>query len=158
MDELVIAKIKIAVLAFTIICQSVFFNTVSASNESASKSKMFIVTKNQSGSEIRVKPGEIIRIELQTLGSAGYSWYINKIDRQYLELISEETTQNSEDAKVGAPILMTWQFKAKKQGSTKIEMDNYRKWEGIEKSVDHFILKINISDKGGSSYEKSIIT
>jgi predicted secreted protein len=120
-----------------------------ASDECASEAKMFIMTKKQSGSEIKVKPGDIIQIELQALGSAGYSWYIDQIDAKYLELISENTKHVSEDGKVGIPAVIIWQFKAKKHGSTEIKMDYYRKWEGVGKSVDHFFLKINISEKRG---------
>lgn len=110
---------------------------------------MFIVTKKQSGSEIKVKPGDIIQVELLALGSAGYNWYIDQIDGEYLELISENTKRVSEGRKVGTPAVIMWQFKAKKQGSTEIKMDHYRKWKGVEKSVDHFFLKINVSEKRG---------
>jgi predicted secreted protein len=132
-----------------IICQSTFFSIVSASDECASEAKMFIVTKKQSGSEIKVKPGDTIQIELQALGSAGYSWYIDQIDAEYVELISENAKHMSEGTKVGAPAVIVRQFKAKKHGSTKIKMDYYRKWEGVGKSVDHFFLKIIISEKRG---------
>ena len=133
-------------LAF--ICQATLFSVVSASDECAGEAKMFIVTKEQSGGEIKVKPGDIIQIELLTLGSAGYNWYIDHIDGEYLELISEKSRQVSEGGRIGAPVVMMWQFKVKKQGTAEIKMDCYRKWEGIEKSVDHFFLKINISEKG----------
>jgi predicted secreted protein len=142
-------KTKMAVLTLAIMCQSALFSIVLASDECASEAKMFIMTKKQSGSEITIKPGDIIQVELLTSGSAGYNWCIDQIDGEYLELISENTKRVSEGRKVGAPAIIMWQFKAKKQGSTKIKMDHYRKWEGAEKSVDHFFLKINVSEKRG---------
>jgi predicted secreted protein len=120
---------------------------VLASDKGSNEAKVFIITKKQSGSEIQVKPGDIIQVELNALGSAGYNWYMDQINGECLEFISEKTKQVSEERKIGAPVVMIWQFKAQKQGSNAIKMDYYRKWEGIEKAADHFSLKINISDK-----------
>ena len=114
---------------------------------------MFIVTKMQSGSEIKVKPGDIIQIELPALGSAGYNWHIEEIDSEYLEIESESTRQVSKDGKVGAPVVGIWKFKARKQGTTGIKMDLYRKWEGAGKSVDHFSLRVFISEERGNGHE-----
>jgi predicted secreted protein len=142
-------KTQMAVLTLAIICQPTLFSIVLASYGCVNEAKMFILTKKQSGSEMKVKQGDIIQVELPALGSSGYNWYIDKIDGEHLELISEKTKQVFEGKKVGAPVLIVWQFKAKKQGYTELKMDHYRKWEGVEKSIDHFFLKINISDKRG---------
>jgi predicted secreted protein len=125
------------------------FSHVFATDEVANEAKVFIITKRHSGSEIKVKPGDIIQIELLASGSTGYNWYMDQIDGDYLEFISEKTKRVSEDRKVGAPDVIIWQFKAKKQGFTEIRLDYYRKWEGMEKSADHFFLKINVSDTRG---------
>ncbi len=119
---------------------------VSASSIYASNARMFTVTEKQSDSEINVKRGDIIQVELLAWGSAGYNWYTDQIDTGHLKLISEKTSKISGSRKVGTPALVIWKFKAIKQGSAEIKMDLYRKWEGIEKSVDHFFLKINISN------------
>jgi predicted secreted protein len=137
-------KTKRAVLTLAIICQMTLFSIVLASYGCASEVKIFTLTKKQSGSEIKIKPGDIVQIELPALGSAGYNWYIDKIDGEHLELVSEKTKKIFKGKKVGAPVLIEWQFKAKKQGYTEIKMDHYRKWEGVEKSTDHFFLKIKI--------------
>ena len=105
---------------------------------------MIVVPKEQSGQEITVKVGDLIQIELAELGSAGYSWYIDNLDSQYLELISEEIRKLSEEDKIGAPVMRVWCFKARKVGQTEIKMDYYRNWEGVKKSPDHFLIRINI--------------
>ena len=133
-----------AILMLAILCQSRFFSLVSASDESASPPNIFVMTKTDSGSEITAKPGDVIQVELQSSGSTGYSWYIDQLDGEYLDLISENTKQTADDNKVGALTVVTWQFKVKKQGHTQLKMDYYRKWEGVKKSVDHFSLKINV--------------
>ena len=116
---------------------------VSAFDKFAAEEKV-IIRKEQSGQAITVKAGDLIQIELPELGSAGYSWYIDNLDSQYLEFISEETRKVSEEGKIGAPVMHVWCFKAKKLGQTEIKMDYYRKWEGVKKSTDHFLIRINI--------------
>ena len=119
----------------------------------ASGARMFVVTKEQSGSEIKVRPGDIIQVELPALGSAGYSWHIGQMDGERLEFVSQSTRQVSDDGRVGAPVVGVWKFKARKQGTTGIKMDLYRQWEGAGKSVDHFSLRVIISEEGGNGHE-----
>jgi predicted secreted protein len=107
-----------------------------------------IVQKEQSGQAITVKAGDLIEIELPELGSAGYSWYIDNLDSQYLEFISEETRKVSEEGKIGAPVMHLWCLRAKTVGQTEIKMEYYRKWEGVKKSTDHFSIEIKIIKNG----------
>ena len=114
-----------------------------ASDKAINKETM-IVLKEQNGKEITVKASTLIQIKLAELGSAGYTWHINNLDSQYLELVSEETKASSKESKIGAPVTHVWCFKAKKVGKTEIKMNYYRPWEGIKKSQDHFFIKIKI--------------
>jgi predicted secreted protein len=107
-----------------------------------------IIQKEQSGQAITVKAEDLIQIELPELGSAGYSWYIDNLDSQYLEFISEQTRKVSEEGKIGAPIMHVWCLRTKKVGQTEIKMECYRKWEGVKKSTDHFSIKIKILKNG----------
>ena len=131
------------------LCSVFLFSLVSAPEACAAGADVFTITKEQSGSELNVKPGDILQIELPTLGSAGYDWHMSGIDGVYLELISEGTRPVAEDGKVGAPVIRIWRFQTKKPGTTEIKMDQYRQWEGIGKSVDHFFLKILVSGERG---------
>jgi len=128
---------------FILLFQYTLCTMVSAFDKFAAEEKV-IIRKEQSGQAITVKAGDLIQIELPGLGSAGYSWYIGNLDSQYLEFISEETRKVSEEGKIGAPVMHVWCFKAKKLGQTEIKMDYYRKWEGVKKSTDHFLIRINI--------------
>lgn len=114
---------------------------------------MIIITKESSGGEIKVRPGDIIQVELPSAGGAGYSWHIGQIDAGHLEVVSESTRQDSRDGIVGAPVVGIWKFKAGKEGTTVIKMDLYRQWEGAGRSVDHFSLRIIISGEGGKGHE-----
>jgi len=143
-----ITRIKaLPISIFIILFQSTFCGAVWAFNKFAAE-ETIIIHKKQNGREITVKTGNSIRIELPEIGSAGYRWYIDHFNSQYLELISEETGEISEEGKIGAPVMHRWLFKAKKVGQTEIKMDYYRQWEGLEKSREHFFIKINIIKNG----------
>jgi predicted secreted protein len=137
-------KFKAAILVFFIVLlQSTFYDTMWASDQSANQETMIVLQK-QNGEEVTVKASTLIQIQLAELGSAGYTWHINNLDSQYLELISEETRDVSEKGKIGGPVTHVWCFKTKKTGQTEIKMDYYRQWEGIKNSQDHFFIRVNI--------------
>jgi predicted secreted protein len=95
-----------------------------------------------SGKEVSLKKGDTIQIELKTFGTAGYTWQFDDLDEGYLETVSRETKPVSD--RMGAPTLCIWLLKARKSGSTKITMSNYRVWEGREKAVAEFSLAVKI--------------
>jgi predicted secreted protein len=101
------------------------------------------ITKSDNSKEITLHEGERFRIELEELGSAGYNWYFDNLDEEQLELISKSTRTIS-DGKVGAPVMGVWLMKAKNKGSTEIKMDYYRIWEGKDKAIEHFSVKLLI--------------
>jgi len=140
----IMMKIKAIFLAsFVILFQTALCDIIWSSDNFAGE-EMVIVQKEQSGQTITVKVGDIIQIELAETGSAGYRWYIDNLDARYLELVSEETRKVSEEAKIGAPVMRVWRFKAEKAGQTEIKMDYYRRWEGVDRSTGNFFIKINI--------------
>ncbi len=126
---------------FVLLTMLTFLCTLVASANAEVKDDKLILTKQDQNKEVKLKAGDIIQIELEGLGSAGYWWYIDNLDSEHLELLSEETKPLS--AKIGAPTLGIWTFKVKKQGNTKIKMDHYRKWEGIEKANNNFLIKLH---------------
>ncbi len=101
------------------------------------------VYKQDSGKVLHVRSGDLIRIELDALGGAGYSWHIDNLDTEYLELVSEEVHDLSGE-KVGGPVPKMWLFVTKKKGTATIRMDHYRIWEGKEKTTEHFSITLDI--------------
>jgi predicted secreted protein len=95
-----------------------------------------------SGKVISLKKGDFLQIELETFGTAGYSWQFDELDKEYLEIVSKETKALSD--RLGAPALSVWRLKAKKSGSATIMMSNYRVWEGKGKSAKEFSLTVKI--------------
>jgi predicted secreted protein len=45
---------------------------------------------------------------------------------------------------VGGPVKKTWLIKAREKGKTELRFLHFRPWEGKEKAVDSFILKVRI--------------
>ena len=102
-----------------------------------------ILQKQDNGKEMKIKAGQTFQIHLEAMGGTGYWWYVQSLDARHLELLSEKTKTTS-DGRVGGPVLGLWTFKAKEPGTTEIKMDYYRKWEGAEKALEKFRVKITI--------------
>jgi predicted secreted protein len=127
---------------------SIFFLTIEVTkgmgtNKDGVQKKMITITQENNGQEIEVKSGDLFRIELVEMGSAGYNWYIDGLNTEVVELVSKETKVISED-RVGGPVMAIWLLKAKKAGKIEIKMDHYRIWEGKQKATKHFSIKLLI--------------
>lgn len=112
-------------------------------NQDKVHKKVITLTQENNGKVMELENGEVFRIELEELGSAGYQWHMEKLDQEYLELASKETKDRTE-RKVGAPVMAIWFLKAKKIGQTEIAMDHYRIWEGKDKASKHFSIRLII--------------
>jgi len=101
------------------------------------------IAKEDNGKIIRVRYGDLIRIELEAMGGAGYGWYIDNLNIEYLELLSEETKVIAK-GKTGEPVMGVWLLKTKQKGSVQLQMDHYRIWEGKDKATEHFSVTLAI--------------
>lgn len=104
-----------------------------------------IIKKEDDGKEIGIKRGDVIQIELERMGSTGYKWYVDAIDAEHLELITEETV-SLEEGVTGGPVLDIWRLKALKKGHVEMKIDCYREWEGIDRAIEHFSIRLNIQE------------
>ena len=102
-----------------------------------------MLSRQDSGKGIDVKIGEVVQVELEAMGTAGYQWFVENLDQEILRLISEGT-KVLHPGRLGAPVLMVWKFEVIKEGTTEIKMNHYRSWEGKEHSTDHFEVRIKI--------------
>jgi predicted secreted protein len=134
-----VTLLTLAVLGLIVFCHGTAF-----SEEVMKKENLVILTKQDQGKEIEVKVGDVVQIELEAIGTAGYQWFVESLDQEVLKLVSEET-QVPYPGRLGAPVLMVWKFEMTKEGSTEIRMNHYRSWEGKEHSTDHFEVRIRIS-------------
>jgi predicted secreted protein len=119
------------------------FDGVVFAEERIGDGETVVLSKQDSGKQIDVKIGEVIQVELEAMGTAGYQWFVESLDQDILRLVSEET-KILHPGRLGAPMLMVWRFEMIKEGTTEIKMNHYRSWEGKEHSTDHFSVRINI--------------
>jgi predicted secreted protein len=119
------------------------FDGVAFAEERIGDGKTVVLSKQDSGKQIDVKTGEVVQVELEAMGTAGYQWFVENLDQDILKLVSEETKVPS-PGRLGAPVLMIWKFEVIKEGTSEIKMNHYRSWEGKEQSTDHFSVRIKI--------------
>jgi predicted secreted protein len=111
--------------------------------EAMEKEPALILQTQDNGKEISSKPGQIVQVQLAGMGGTGYWWYVQGPDSRHLLLVSEKTRAAADD-RVGGPVLGIWTFRTKESGITEIKMDYYRKWEGVDKAIKKFRVKVTI--------------
>jgi predicted secreted protein len=105
-----------------------------------------LLDESWNGKRIELKVGDEIRIELQGAGATGYAWYIDRLDPHFFQLVREEKREegNASGDSVGSPTRHTWVIKAKKPGSTVINLGYYRIWEGKDKAIRRFEVEVEV--------------
>jgi predicted secreted protein len=104
-----------------------------------------IVNKEFNGREIKVRAGGSIHIDLEELGSAGYTWAMKDLDKEHFEVLTVDSKDIKTQGDVtGAPVIKKWLISAKKQGFAELKLLYYRPWEGEKSATETFILKVRI--------------
>ncbi len=104
-----------------------------------------VVDKSADGEQVVLRRGQTLEVQLEQAGATGYTWQVVVLDENLLESTELASPPPGTGSMiVGAPVLRTWRFKALAKGQTELKMFNYRPWEGVEKAVDKFQLKIKI--------------
>lgn len=109
--------------------------------------KALILRKDDSGKEVTVGVGEVIRIELERYGGTGYDWHLEKSFEGHFKLVKEEDIEEvggESRAIIGAPVKKQWELRAVSKGKTEIAIYLYRNWEGRDKAVDSFKIRLII--------------
>lgn len=117
-----------------------------AMNISNSGIKKILLDTNSSGKKVELKVGSEMQIELQGIGGTGYSWYFDQLDLDLFELIHEERREIRKEPNdlAGGSLQYVWKLKSKRPGISTIRMDYYRIWEGKEKAIQRFEVRIDI--------------
>jgi predicted secreted protein len=128
-------KVMLLILTFSFVCGL----SVAYGEETV------VVDKSFNGREIKIRSGSMIRVELDQAGATGYAWEIHDPDKKHFEDISVKTPEPPEKSDlVGAPVKKTWLIKAMEKGKAELRFLYFRSWEGKEKAVDSFLLKVRI--------------
>ncbi len=130
-------KISEAVAFALAFCLIIGFSSICCSG-------MEIFKETDNGREITVRPGEVIRIELEQAGATGYVWEPHDLDTQYFEVLGTETRAAVKPEMTGLPVIKIWSIRALKEGKSELKFFYYRPWEGTKKAVGEFFLKVRI--------------
>jgi predicted secreted protein len=137
-------KLYVVILVFT---ACIFFQIAISYgmdvNRERVEDRTVILGEEDNNREITIALGETFLIEIEGTGATGYKWYIDKLDSEYLELISEGTKPIT-GGKFGAPVLTYWKIAALKKGKMEILMRYYRPWEGQDKALRVYRVVINV--------------
>ena len=129
---------------FVLVGPTLFCRQVSISEGVMKGTDVRVLKKQDHGKEIVMNVGEVIQVELEPMGSAGYQWSVVDLDAACLEVLPKETRTLSGTDRIGAPVIEIWKFRARKKGSFDLMMRHYRPWEGVEKSTQSFSLRLVI--------------
>jgi predicted secreted protein len=144
---------KVTIFIFTLIflsCEAMAMQP--PENTASSNPAPRVLTMEDNGKDIKLCPGETIKVELKFSGGTGYLWYVDGLDESHLKLTGEEVKdiapQNPENGPLmGGPSLSIRTFKAVAPGDTTLRLLEYRTWEGKERAVNKFEVKVHIADR-----------
>ncbi len=85
------------------------------------------ITSDSNAKAIAVHKGDTIEIQLDETPTAGYSWEIDNIDSNIIELQSSDYKLYDE-AGVGGGGVRTMLFSVRNQGSGNIKLKNSQRW------------------------------
>jgi len=110
----------------------------------AKANQKMLISRNDNGREITLTSGDLVEISLESRGATGYLWSFTGLDPEYLEIVKEETTSESEDTVTGGPVTHIWTLRTRKNGLTEIRMSYTRPWEEKKAAADVFAIRLRI--------------
>ena len=115
----------------------------------------FIITKADQNRTIKVKPNDTLQLRLTENPSTGYTWKFSNFDNRYFDLLNiENFIPNTLMPMVGQPGLKVITLKAKKVGTSTLDLLNYRDWEGAGNAIDQFSVTVTVVDKAEDEVKK----
>jgi len=115
----------------------------------------FIITKADQNRTIKVRPNDTLQIRLTENPSTGYTWKFSNFDDRYFDLLNiENFIPNTLMPMVGQPGLKVITLKAKKVGTSTLDLLNYRDWEGAGNAIDQFSVTVTVVDKAEDEVKK----
>ncbi len=104
-----------------------------------------LLTEQKINREIEAKAGDTIEVNLGSNPTTGYHWQTPGIsDGTVLEQIGDSEYIIPEEPIPGAGGYEVWSFKALKSGESIITMEYSQPWDGGEKAVWVFTLKVKV--------------
>jgi inhibitor of cysteine peptidase len=103
------------------------------------------ITQADRGKTFTVRRGDAIAIELAENPTTGYTWAIARIDANLIELQNSEFTLPP-NASVGSGGERSFTFKTKATGTARLELKEWRHWEGDRSIIRRFNVTLQIEN------------
>ena len=105
-----------------------------------------LVKEKDSGKIIWLSVNDLLQIELLGTPSSGFWWRFTALDREYLEILEENTREIKPEMPDGGPILGIWKLRAKRVGTTTLEMAYYRTSEKADAAIKRLRVIVRIEE------------
>lgn len=102
-----------------------------------------LLNQRHQGKRLLVEPGKPFRIELTANPTTGFNWYLDGLDESYFQVKASGYIA-SRNGRIGASGVSYWEIVPLKEGIGMIRLLYYRSWEGKDKAVDKYQVKIKI--------------
>lgn len=107
------------------------------------------VGEDQKGGEVTLSVGETLRIELESVPTAGYTWQITE-SPAFLEMTGENTRPTNPALQnqagfTGGNHYLAFDLKAVSEGTGTIRLSEGRPWETEEAPMDSFELTVTVN-------------
>jgi inhibitor of cysteine peptidase len=90
---------------------------------------------------VDLRVGESVRLTLPENATTGYRWAIDRLDRDVVDMAGSDSHYGSG---IGAAGNVTFDFTARKAGSSEIALKYWRHFEGEGSIVRRFSVRINV--------------
>jgi inhibitor of cysteine peptidase len=99
----------------------------------SSSAKEIKIGKEASGTQVELRPGQVLVISLESNPSTGYGWHIAEIDEAIIKQVGETefNQQPSDKQLVGAGGEEVLRFEAVGSGTTTLSLTYDRIWESV---------------------------
>jgi predicted secreted protein len=101
-----------------------------------------VLTEDNSGGRYTVHVGNTIHLRFSENASTGYRWTLTEINRELFDVEAEN--YQAGNGAVGSGDTVTWDLRAKRAGSARLELVKSRQWEGRKDADQHFALELKI--------------
>lgn len=120
-----------------------------AEAQAAAEAGVVYVGEDKNGGEVSIPAGATLRIELETIPTAGYAWQIIETP-DFLVLAGENTRATnpalqSQPGFTGGNHYMSFDFTASAEGAGVIKLTEGRPWETEEEPSDAFELTVTVT-------------
>ena len=101
------------------------------------------VTRSDSGRHVTLHTSGTLHLRLDENASTGYRWTIASLDRTIVEVVAETFAAHGSGAGSGG--IAEWTLRALKTGTTRLELAQSRRWQGVTADDDRFVLDITVA-------------